>query len=508
MASEIPTTSKDHPGLADLLQVLGPSGRRDRTRAVFANRSLRMDLIEVVGFDMDYTLAMYRKEAIEQLATGATIDNLIARGYPDSLRTIEYDSEFVIRGLVVDKRHGNLFKMDKHRHVRRAFHGFEPLDKEARRRVYRSETIRLSASRYHLIDTLFGLPEAYLYAAIVDRFERNGRGAPDYPRIFKDIRQSIDQAHRDGAMKATILADVPHYIVSDPGLALTLHKLRSAGKRLFLLTNSYYPYTDALMSHLFDGVLPEYPAWRNYFDLVGVGATKPEFFSEKAPFLLVDRSTGKGGAQAHGPLERGKVYQGGNHAQLQRSLGADPDRVLYVGDHIYGDVLRSKKTSAWRTAMIVQEMREELEVEERMGQLLKRLVRLEARRMEVDEATSQDQTVLRALQRVFEGGLDRYGPSEQQALAEAHSRARAALESDRKTLRQVLEDHSSVTAEVDNAYNRFWGPLFKEGVEHSVFGGQVEDYACLYTSHVSNFLQYSPTRYYRAPRDRMPHECY
>jgi len=35
---------------------------------------------------------------------------------------------------------------------------------------------------------------------------------------------------------------------------------------------------------------------------------------------------------------------------------------------------------------------------------------------------------------------------------------------------------------------------------------QVEQYACLYTGRVSNLLQYSPTYYFRGPRDRMPHE--
>ena len=171
---------QEHPGLSDLLQLVDPAGRRDRSKAVFANRSLRMDRIEVIGFDMDYTLAMYNKEAIEGLAISTTIDKLIARGYPASLRSIEYDCEFAIRGLVVDKRHGNLFKMDRHRHVRRAFHGFQPLDKAARRRVYRSETIRLSAPRYHLIDTLFALPEAYLYDMATLPHQVKG----DFRRLF------------------------------------------------------------------------------------------------------------------------------------------------------------------------------------------------------------------------------------------------------------------------------------------------------------------------------------
>ena len=34
----------------------------------------------------------------------------------------------------------------------------------------------------------------------------------------------------------------------------------------------------------------------------------------------------------------------------------------------------------------------------------------------------------------------------------------------------------------------------------------MEQYACLYTSRVSNFLHYSPMQYFRSPRDLMPHE--
>lgn len=35
--------------------------------------------------------------------------------------------------------------------------------------------------------------------------------------------------------------------------------------------------------------------------------------------------------------------------------------VLYVGDHIYGDVLRSKKDLGWRTMLVVPELETELE---------------------------------------------------------------------------------------------------------------------------------------------------
>ena len=36
-------------------------------------------------------------------------------------------------------------------------------------------------------------------------------------------------------------------------------------------------------------------------------------------------------------------------------------QVLYVGDHIYGDILRSKKTLGWRTMLVVPELETELD---------------------------------------------------------------------------------------------------------------------------------------------------
>jgi hypothetical protein len=58
----------------------------------------------------------------------------------------------------------------------------------------------------------------------------------------------------------------------------------------------------------------------------------------------------------------------------------------------------------------------------------------------------------------------------------------------------------------DALFHPYWGSLLKEGNEPSSFGAQVEEYACVYTSRVSNFLSYSPAQYFRSPRDVMAHE--
>ena len=55
-----------------------------------------------------------------------TIEKLVQRGYPASIRQLPYDPHFVIRGLTVDKQHGNILKLDRHNHVARAMHVRDP----------------------------------------------------------------------------------------------------------------------------------------------------------------------------------------------------------------------------------------------------------------------------------------------------------------------------------------------------------------------------------------------
>lgn len=57
-----------------------------------------------------------------------------------------------------------------------------------------------------------------------------------------------------------------------------------------------------------------------------------------------------------------KVFQGGSVSDLHELLGVtNASSVLYVGDHIYGDILKSKKSMGWRTMLIVPELQMELQ---------------------------------------------------------------------------------------------------------------------------------------------------
>ncbi len=478
----------------------------DRARVIFVNRNLRMTNIELLGFDMDYTLAIYHQRRIEELSYAMTLERLVAAyGYPSTISSITYDHQFVIRGLFVDKANGNLMKIDRFGVVGRAYHGRQMLTEEDLARLYRNARVVLKNPEYAWIDTLFALPEACLYAGIIQKLEIELGQKIDYAKLYNDIREAIDTVHRDNSLKTEIKKDIGKYIFKDPELGPALHKLRSGGKKLFVLTNSLWDYTDAVMSYLLDGVVAEYPFWRNYFDVVVTSARKPDFFSHSEPFLEVDPVTSMPKPEGEPvAFERGKVYQGGNLHAFERLTGFAGDTVLYVGDHIYGDILKSKKTSLWRTCMVVQELEDEINYTFARSEEITRLSEIELLRARVEDEIGKHKALLNGIERRLErDGLE----GKARSLAdEERKQVKAELDKLRKAYRECNEITEVLEVDVERGFNPYWGLLFKEGNENSRFGEQVEQYACLYTSRVSNFIFYSPAQYFRSPRDLMPHE--
>lgn len=508
-----------------------------RPNRVFCNRNLKMSQISWVGFDMDYTLAIYDQPAMDDLSIRATIAKLIARGYPDFIKTVPVSTQFPVRGLLIDKRYGHVLKMDRYKQVHKGYHGFRELTRDELRALYHAKKIRPATPRYHWIDTLYALSEVATYAALVDALEKRGL-AVDYAKLFTDIRECIDEAHRDGTILDEVMANLPHFVHRDPNLAPSLHKLRSAGKKLFLLTNSRWEYTEKMMTYLLGGAMSEYPTWRNFFDVVIVAATKPIFFTERRPLLERDGDTTR---PASLPLERGKIYEGGNLQELERALGVTGDEVLYVGDHIYGDILRSKKDSAWRTVMIMQELETEIAAYESCKEDFATIESLDAQREHLEDDLRYYQARIKELTRTIENrtgeparssrDLEKaardgerasshdvsivnkdttvvsLSPSTSTAELEAdRMRFKRAVERIRGKLRQIEAEITALDRRIDLRFHPYWGSLLKEGSEQSSFGKQVDEYACLYTSRVSNFLAYSPQQAYRSPRDVMAHE--
>lgn len=503
-ASEIDTTQHDSDPLQLSLpaEVVFPADLQPpRARRIYCNRNLRFDQIQMVGFDMDYTLALYRQVELDRLSIEATAKKLVQRGYPSSLLTMSYRTHFPIRGLLVDKKLGNVLKTDRYRYVKKAFHGTRELTSQERRQTYEQKPVRPDPRRFHSIDSLFALSEVTVFTAVVDELDRPFAHV-DYGKLFDDVRACIDEAHRDGSIKETIMADLPRYIEYDADLGATLHMLRSSGKRLFLLTNSEPQYTGAVMNHLLRGEVGEYRSWRSYFDVIITSAQKPAFFMRDAPFEEVLQSSWQ--LRKVRELQRGRMYLGGSQAEFEKLTGVPPDRVLYVGDHIYGDVLRAKKQSAWRTLMIIQELTDELSAIEKLSEEITRADELEERITALHDALRERISMQKALQKLLDGRD--LAPERRVELTATRLRLKRAIERVRLRAKATEAEHVLLERAIEHAFHPYWGSALKAESEPSSFGEQVERYACLYTDRVTNLLGYTPGHYFRGPRHRMAHE--
>ncbi len=477
----------------------------DKQDRVYANRNLHMGAIQWIGFDMDYTLAIYRQEAMDALSVRLTAERLVQRGYPKFLMNLDFDTRFPIRGLLVDKQLGNILKLDRHKAVHLGFHGTRRLEKSELVELYHHEKLRPESDRFHWIDTLFALCEVTSYAAIITALEERGHDF-DPQQLFFDVRSAIDQAHAEGAVYRHVTKNLAQYVDRDPELPKTLHKLRSSGKRLFVLTNSPYHYTESIMSYLLDTEQGHYQNWTQYFDVIVCSARKPLWFREakkgqEIPFLrrteeLAEKEAAK--KVAEGSFERGVIYEGGNLQEFETRLKLSGPNVLYVGDHIYGDILRSKKDSNWRTALIVQELDQEVRA-------LVATDALRIRRRQLAEARPFFEDELRYYAAKFKEATK---SSTEQTLDErlVRERAKGHIDRVRSELAQLESEYEQLEAQINREFHPYWGSLLKEMNGLSIFGKQVDLYADVYMRRVSCLGIYSPTQFFRSPHDLMPHE--
>jgi HAD superfamily 5'-nucleotidase-like hydrolase len=475
--------------------------RIPRRHRVFVNRNLRLSKIRAIGFDLDHTLAHYDSLPVERLAFDLTKRKLVERrDYPEEILGLQYDPQFVIRGLVVDKKRGNCLKMDYFNFVTRAVHGLTPLRSEERKRTYRSSRVRVGHENYVSVDTLFHLPEVYLYLSVVELLERE-KGGPlaDHTRLYEDVRQMIDEVHADGSLKSVITADLEQHIRVDQELRVVLEEFRRSGKKLFLLTNSEWTYTDTLLRFILQRGRGAPAHWSEIFDFVVVEARKPTIYTNGDPPAPV--------AEAQALGLRTPIVRGGSAAYVERAVGGAGEHVLYFGDHTYGDILQSKKVMGWRTAMLVPELEREISVTQEHAKEFDRLSRLSGERhhLEIEKAAIGREFRRMSLM-LQENGEDGPDPERRQELAARLQAIPAEIAELDQRGGELHEEIEAIRARLDRAYNPHWGSLFREGNESSRFGHQLKDFACVYTSRVSNFLHYPWNYYFQSPVSYMPHD--
>ncbi len=450
-------------------------------RGVFANRTLNLRSVQAIGYDMDYTLLHYKVNMWEEAAFRHAKEQLADLSWP--VEDVSFNGDDFSLGLTFDLELGNLVKATRFGYVVKAQHGLGILGFDEQRRTYAETVVDLSEDRFEFMNTLFELSRASLWTQCVELFDEGQLpGVLSYADLYRYIDHALNESHMEGALKAEIIKDPDAFLEPDAEIVATLMDQRAAGKKLLLITNSEWEYTRFMMRYAVDPSCPEGTTWRDLFDVVIVSAAKPRFFSEHDQLhRIVDEELGLM-LPHRGPLEQGVVYYGGNARLIEASLGISSAQLLYVGDHLFGDVHVTKDALRWRTALIARELETEVSSAIAFAPRAAKLGELMAEKIDLD----RQQARLRMRRQRGGGG------------AELDRVARQAMKLD--------EQIAPLAQAASRLGHDVWGPLMRAGNDKSLFARQVEKYADVYTSRVSNLRYETPFAYLRAARGSLPHD--
>ena len=243
-----------------------------------------------------------------------------------------------------------------------------------------------------------------------------------------------------------------------------LEEFKKAGKKLLLITNSEYSYSKTLMEYAFDPFLKNHKSWLDLFEVSLTLSRKPKFFTERQAFLKIDPETGLM-ENFEEEVYQG-LFQGGNANDLQKFLCLEGEEILYLGDHIFGDVVSIKKSCNWRTALVcypieaeVQGVKKSQPYQEEINRLMKEKVTLEK-----------------------------------------------DYRKNAETIDDINQKISELINKIQNNFNPKWGELMRAGAEESRFADQLEKYSCIYMESVADLLGYGPKFYFRPFKRYLPHE--
>jgi hypothetical protein len=250
-----------------------------------------------------------------------------------------------------------------------------------------------------------------------------------------------------------------------------------------------------MMTYAFDRFLPQGTSWKDLFELIIVSARKPGFFSGRSTLLeVVDQDRGLL-RPTIGALQRGGIYFGGSAVAVEDYLGLSAAQILYVGDHLFGDVHVTKNVLRWRTALVLRELEHEIAATEAFGRQQRELSGLMAQKERLEYRQCQLRLKLQRRAAGYGDGGD--GPDR-----EIHAEL-ARLRQQLAQLDERIAPLARASAEVSHP---LWGPLMRAGNDKSLLARQVERSADIYMSRVSNLLYQTPFAYMRSPRGSLPHD--
>jgi HAD superfamily 5'-nucleotidase-like hydrolase len=461
--------------------------KHQQSDLVFSNAEVRLSNIDVIGFDYDFTLVSYTHE-VQGLVYDKAKEFLINRlRYPEELMKQQFDSSFCIRGLVFDRKNGNLLKLSSRQMITpgSVFKG--------RRRLSMSEVLHTYNKSLHLkqhhikhycrpLPDMFSLAEGCLISDVVQLAEDLNIPYDPY-WLHADVSKAINYAHGEGGMHLAIMKNITKYVHQSPKLRSYLERLQSNNIQTFLLTNSSFNFVNAGMNYLVG------KDWLDLFNVSMFEASKPGFFKSKKKFRSLDANNQfvKWGVVSDQEVSKGRALVGGSVGEMMKLTKWNNKQIMYWGDHVFADLAEPFRQSGWHTGAIVRELDHELNV-----------------------LNSKEYNDLKIEGESIDCDIQKINSIANNKTSDTITNTGGILNIKKDHLNQIdqLEIRRNQNFKLRSTlFNPNFGSVFSSRGQPSSFGWNVRRLSDLYTSKLSNLLNYpDDTRFYPKKLENMPHD--
>ena len=338
--------------------------------------------VDVIGFDIDFTLLLYNKKNMVRLIYDSLGKYLINhKNYPEKIKyefNKEFADSFSCKNIVIDYKRGNALKLRKDKSIIKCYHGSKELNKEEIKAIYDNESFPLFSKSILYNEDFFTNIDSFmpqnlpLFLVCVDLFDNGQLKIKEYEDIIKHL---LDAMNYNYAIKSfEDFSKFGYYfpeIYNHPELYLykynceeLLDKLRKKGKKIFFATNSNYSYSHYILGKTMG------ENYHNYFDLCFYKSCKPGFFQdpkksnskcyffhekEELSCTELDDETYKK------ILNGNKILTGGSYILVEnyfkKMLNKNNIKCIFVGDNIIGDCEVPSKLPGWESVFIYDDIK-------------------------------------------------------------------------------------------------------------------------------------------------------
>lgn len=339
--------------------------------------------VDVIGFDIDFTLLLYNKKNMNRLIIDSLGKYLINhKKYPEKIK-YEFNKDFYdafsCKNIIIDYKKGNVFKLRKDKSIIICYHGRKKLNKEEINNIYDNGSFplfmksKLYTEDFFLNIDSFQPQNLALFMVCVDLFDKGELNViKKYEDIITDIGDAMSFNYSIKSFED--FSKFGYYfpeIYNHPELYLykyncedLLDELRKKGKKLFFATNSNYSYCNYILEKVMG------KNYYNYFDLCFYKSCKPGFFqdpkkSNSKCYFHHDQkelSCSELDEETYKKISRGeKILTGGSYVLVEnyfkKTLKKNNLKCVYVGDNIIGDCEVPSKIPNWESVFIYDDIK-------------------------------------------------------------------------------------------------------------------------------------------------------